>query len=59
MELAKVMTEITQLGSEFNPLHARRSEAFAVKRGRNEHSAFLHKVEMALDNADFKSMPRE
>ena len=59
MELAAVMTEITRLGSEFNPLHARRSEAFAVKRGRDEHSAFLHKVEMALDNAHFKSMTRD
>ena len=34
-------------------------EAFAVKSGRDEHSAFLHKVEMALDDADFKSMTKD
>ena len=37
IELATVMTEITRLGSEFNPLHARRLEAFAVKRGGDDH----------------------
>ena len=58
MELAAVMTEITQLGSESNPLHARRLDGFAVRRGRDEHSGFLHKVEMCLYNADFKSMTR-
>ena len=55
MELATVMTEIMRLGSEFN---ARRLEAFILKRGGDEHSAFLHKVKMCLDNADFKSMTR-
>ena len=49
------MTEITQLSSELNPLHARRMEAFGVKRGRDEHSAFLHKLKMCLDNADLKA----
>ena len=58
MKLSAVITEITRLGSEFNPLHARRLEAFGVKRGRDEHSAFVHKVEMCLNNADFKSMTR-
>ena len=59
MKLSAVITEITRLGSEFNPLHARRLEAFGVKRGRDEHSAFVHKVEMCLNNADFKSMTRD
>ena len=59
MELAAVMTEIIGMGSEFNPLHVRRLEAFGVKRGRDEHLAFLHKVEFCLDNADFKSMKRD
>ena len=35
-ELATVMPEITQLRSEFNLLHARRLEAFAVKRSRDD-----------------------
>ena len=55
MESATVMTEIMRLGSEFN---ARRLEAFVLKRGGDEHSAFLHKVKMCLDNADFRSMTR-
>ena len=55
MKLSAVITEITRLGSEFNPLHARRMEAFGVKRGRDEHSAFLHKVKMCLDKADLKA----
>ena len=59
MELAAVMTEIIGMGSEFNPLHVRTLEAFGVKRGRDEHLAFLHKVEFCLDNADFKSMKRD
>ena len=53
------MTEITQLGSELNPLHARRLEALGVKRGGEEPSAFLLKIEMCLDNDDFKSMTRD
>ena len=40
-KMATVMTEISRLGSEFNPLHARRLKAFGVKRGGDEHLAFL------------------
>ena len=58
MELAAVMTEMRRLSSEFNPLHSRTLEAFGVKRGGDKHPAFLHKVDMRLDNADFKSMKR-
>ena len=56
MNLAAVMTEITRLGAEFNPLHARRLDLFNVKKGQDDHAAFLHKIEQALNNADFKNM---
>ena len=46
MELGGVMTEIIRLGAKVNPLHARRLEAFVVKRGNDDHSTFLYQVEM-------------
>ena len=51
MELAAAMTEITGLGSEFNPP--------GVKRGGDEYSALLHKVKICLKNPDFKSITRD
>ena len=59
LDLVGVMTLITQLGSEFNPLHQRRLSVFNVKRQGEEHSMFLHRLEQAVDIMDYNNMSRD
>ena len=52
-DLPGVMSEITKLGAEFNPLHQRRLNVFNVKRQGEAHSEFLHRLEQAVDSMDY------
>ena len=58
LDLPGVMSEITKLGAEFNPLHQRRLSVFNIKRQGEAHSEFLHRLELAVDSMDYDAMTR-
>ena len=57
-DLPGLMSEITKLGAEFNPIHQRRLNVFNVRRQGEAHSEFLHRLEQSVDAMDYETMTR-